>query len=345
MKYLYSLISLIVVFPCFSTDHVFKFVNNKDKDGFLKVKFLKQIAETFHVDTFVETGTYTGKTTARAAELFKAIHTVELHPKLYEEAKTSLRKYENVTVYHGNSADVLKKILPTIDGNVVLWLDAHYSGENTAMSFNNQNDGNAITAIRSELDGLSESGITDCVVLIDDIRGFGTTIDGKKYAGCWAYPSIKEICTTLLEVNKNFEFALLGDTLLAYDKTKHTIALSPVVQACTKSRLYDGKNLSSNELLVAEKTIAQAKGNEQECITWLYNNMTAYGDPMFLHDLWYGLLCLESKQFYEAYGALSKVLNRKEHFDQNRNIIDKPIGYTTPRIYEYINQCSAPNNR
>ena len=345
MKYLYYLISCTFIFSCFGADPTLKFVDNKDEDGYLKTEFLRQIADTFPVDTFVETGTYTGITTARAATIFQAVHTVELHPKLYEEAKKSLQKHKNITVHRGNSADTLKKILPTIDGNIVLWLDAHYSGESTAMSFNNPNDGNAITAIRSELDGLSESGITDCVVLIDDIRGFGTTIDGTKYAGCWAYPTVQEICTTLLEINNNFKFALLGDTLLAYDKTKHTVQLSPVVQACTKSRLFDGKNISHTELLRAEDTIANAQGQEYEYIKLLYDKMTDYGDPMFLHDLWYGLLCLGSKQFEEAHKAFSKTLTRKEHFDKNRNIINKSIGYTAPRIHEYINQCSTPNNR
>ena len=341
MKSFYSLISCAFILSCFGADHAFKFVDNKDKDGFLQVKFLKQIADTFHVDTFVETGTYTGITTARAAALFKAVHTVELHPRLYEEAKKFLRKHENVTVHHGNSSDVLKKILPTLKGNIVLWLDAHYSGENTAMSFDDPNNGNAITAIRSELDGLSESGITDCVVLIDDIRGFGTTIDGKKYAGCWAYPTVQEICATLLRVNQDFEFALLGDTLLAYDKTKHTVQLSPVVHACTKSRLYDGKNLTDDTLLKTENTISKAQKKECEYIKSLYDRMTDYGDPMFLHDLWYGLICLESEQYREAHGAFLKVLNRKEHFDHNRKTVDNFIGYTAPRIYKYFNQCTT----
>ncbi len=341
MKYLYSLISCAFIFSCFGADHTLKFVDNKDENGYLKTEFLRQIADTFPMDTFVETGTYTGITTARAATIFKTVHTVELHPKLYEEAKKILHRYENVTVHHGNSSDILKKVLPAIKGTIVLWLDAHYSGESTAMSFNNPNDGNAITAIRSELDGLSESGITDCVVLIDDIRGFGITINDAKYAGCWAYPTVQEICTTLLEVNNNFEFALLGDTLLAYDKTKHTVQLSPVVQACTQSRLYNGKNLTDDELLKAENIISNAQEKESEYITSLYNRMTNYEDPMFLHDLWYGLLCLGSEQFKEAHIAFSKVLNRKEHFDHNRKIVDRSIGYTAPRICKYINQCIA----
>jgi len=283
MKYLYPLISCAFIFSCFGADHTLRFVDNKDENGFLKTEFLKQIAEIFHVDAFVETGTCTGITTARAATLFQAVHTIELHPKLYEKARKSLNKYTNITVHQGNSSEVLKKILPTIGGSIVLWLDTHYSGESTAMSFNDPNDGNAITDIQSELDRLSESGITDCVVLIDDIRDFGTNKNDTKYACCWAYPTVQEICTTLLAVNKDFEFALLGDTLLAYDKTKHTVQLSPIVQACTKSRLYDGKNLTDNELLEIENIISEAQEKESECITSLYTRMTDYGEPMFLH--------------------------------------------------------------
>lgn len=345
MKPLHSLTFCIFIFSCLSADHTLKFVDNKDEKGYLKTEFLQQIADIFHADTFVETGTYTGITTARAASLFKTVHTVELHPKLYEAAKKFLQNNKNITVHNGDSADVLKKILPTIEGSIVLWLDAHYSGENTAMSFNDPNDGNAITAIRSELDGLSESGITDCVVLIDDIRGFGTTIDGTKYAGCWAYPTVQEICATLLDVNNNFEFALLGDTLLAYDTTKHTVQLSPVVQACTKSRLYDGKNLSEDELLSVECLITKAHGQEYECIKSLYRRMTDHGDPMFLHDLWYGLICLESKHYKEAHQAFSKILTRKEHFDHTRKVIDRSLGYMHPRIHQYIETCLLSLNK
>ena len=128
MRYLYSLIACISIFTYLSADYVFTFVNNKDKQGALKIAFLKQIAEIFHVDTFVETGTYMGQTAANAATIFKAVYTVELHPAIYAQAKNFLSRYTNVNVYHGNSADVLRTILPTIDGKIVLWLDAHYCG-------------------------------------------------------------------------------------------------------------------------------------------------------------------------------------------------------------------------
>ncbi len=336
MKRLFYLILCCFIFVGVNANHTFKFIDNKDDQGFLCPEFLQQIIDVFNVDTFVETGTYTGDTALHAAKFFKDVHTIELHKKMYKQAKKRFQRHENIHIYHGDSSETLKHILPSMTGNIILWLDAHYSGENTAMSFDNPEDGNAITAIRRELAAIQESGINDCVILIDDILGFGAMIDGQEFASCWAYPSIQEICDTLRTINHNFEFALLGDTLISYDKTKHTVALSPIVQACTKSRLFDGENLSENELLETEKIISKAQGNEKKLIKTLYKKTTKYKEPMFLHDLWYGLICFGSQEYKKAYKAFSKVPKRLEYFDHNRKIVDRSIKYEHPRINAYI---------
>ena len=64
--------------------------------------------------------------------------------------------------------------------------------------------------------------------------------------------------------------------------------------------------------------------------------MTECKDPMFLHDLWYGLACLGSQKYKKAHKAFLKVPKRLEHFDHNRRVVDKYVKYQHPRINEYI---------
>ena len=314
----------------------FNFTNNKTESGSLDSNFLKKMQATFQCDVFVETGTYDGKTARAAAPFFREIHTVELHEDLFKNAQSYLGNLSNIKIYRGASAKIIKKAAPQIKGRILFWLDAHYSGEGTAMSNDNPYDPQAITPICQELKAIKKSNVKDCVILIDDIRGFGSVIDGVEYLGCWAYPSIQEVCALCRKINHNFEFALLGDTLLMYDATKYSPPLSAVVRACTQSRLYDGKNFTDQQLIEHEKVIMNAQNEEKAFIADLYKKMTDYKDPLFHHDLWYGLTALDTQNWQEALGALSKVPNRLEYFSKSRRKVSKSLRYDHWRIEQYL---------
>lgn len=328
-----NILSLLVL--AMTTQCTFEFVDNKSPNGPLAEWFLKKVSETFKVDVFIETGTFNGVTALRSAAVFKEVHTVELEPDLFKQAQKTLAEYQNVFTYLGNSSTLIPSIAQKIEGRPLFWLDAHYCGEKTAMSEPDPNSAEAITAIRKELAAIKESGVTDCVLLIDDIRGYGSIINGIEYCGCWAYPPIQHVCQAALEINPHFAFALLGDSLLAYDSTKYEPQFSPVVQACTKSRLYDGRNLTDSQLMDAEQIIRNAQNHEREFIHQLYQRMTNYHDPLFHHDLWYGLTCLAINK-KEAEKAFLKVCHRTQHFDIKRKVVDKSVSYDHPRIVEYI---------
>ncbi len=163
-----SLISLFLLTPL--TTFGFNFINNKNENGSLNSDFLKEVQTTFGCDTFVETGTYDGKTARAAASLFQEVHTIELHESLYQAARLHLADASNVTVYNGPSAQMIQKVVPRVEGKILFWLDAHYSGEGTAMSNDNPYDPQAITPICDELKSIKQSGVNECVILIDDIR-------------------------------------------------------------------------------------------------------------------------------------------------------------------------------
>jgi hypothetical protein len=316
----------------------FNFISNKTKEGSLSPAFLAEIVQTFKPDIFIETGTYYGGSTIRAASYFKEIYSVELDHKLYQEAKSRTASYKNIHLYHGESSQFLSAIIPQCKGTIVFWLDAHYCGEKTAMAKNNPNDPEAITPIRNELKTIAQQKLNDCIILIDDIRGFGTEINGTEYFGCWAYPCVQSICSLGREINPNFAFVLLGDTLLMYDATKYSPLFSPVVMACTKSRFYNGKNLDNQELIECEKIIMNASTAEKEFITYLYNQTTSYHDPVFCHDLWYGLINMGSGHWQEAAKAIKKIPTRVQTFNRCRETINEPIYYDDQRIKDYLMQ-------
>lgn len=296
-------INIVLLLVHFSLS-AFQFVSNKAQDGALSSSFLAEISSTFKSEIFIETGTCSGQTALNASQFFKHVHTVELSQVLYKECKKNVAIAQNVHLYCDQSPSFIKKVVPQCNGTIIFWLDAHYSGGNTVMSNENGNDCHAITAIREELATIAQSGVKDCVILIDDIRGFGSMINGIEYMGCWAYPTIQEIQGLGKKINPDFACALLGDILLMYDETKYAPTLSQIATACTKSRLYDGTNLTDQELLNNEHIIIQVTGDEKAFIKNLYDCMTPCKDPLFHHDLWYALSCMGSRDWKEAKDAI-----------------------------------------
>jgi hypothetical protein len=327
---------LLLVFGC-STHGLFEFVNYK-QNGALATPFIQQLIDVFGVDTFFETGTYDCSTTLNVIPYFKSIITVELHKGLYEKAKNTLAPYSNVRVFFGDSPTVIQQLVPKVKGTILFWLDAHCSGAGTALN-GKEDSPDAITAIRAELKAIKNAHLSNCVILIDDIRDFGSIIDGKEFLSSWPYPALQEIRESLLEINPNFAFALLRDILLAYDKYTYKPTFSDTVIACTTTRLYDGTNLTDTELLACEETIQSAPDHEKEAIKSLYLQTVERKDPMFWHDLWYGLTQLGSGNPKMAFDLFSNISKRMQHRTKTNKPDNTIIEYSHPRIEWYMKQC------
>src|SRR5262245_55437649 len=80
----------------------------------------------------VETGTYRGEGTRVLARLFSTVHTIELSPKWHKVARRSLADLKNVVCHEGDSAEVMQKLIPSIRERAMFFLDAHFSGGETA---------------------------------------------------------------------------------------------------------------------------------------------------------------------------------------------------------------------
>jgi hypothetical protein len=128
------------------------------------VEFFKQFTGRY----FVETGTYQGQGVEMAlAAGFSVIHSVELSPMLQNRNRRKFARNPNVHLYQGESAEHLDTILKVIDAPAVFWLDAHYSGGDTAK-------GPETSPLRKELELIRRHPVKGHTILVDDRRHFGT---------------------------------------------------------------------------------------------------------------------------------------------------------------------------
>lgn len=126
------------------------------------IEYLKR----FSIDTFIETGTYKGKMVYAVIPHVKEIYSVELDNTHFQNARKRFRGYPNIHILHGQSGEILPKILGDIDRPCLFWLDAHWSGGSTAK-------GTVDTPIVQELKCVVNHVKADKhIILIDDARCF-----------------------------------------------------------------------------------------------------------------------------------------------------------------------------
>ena len=133
----------------------------------MKYRVIRALAKRVGADCLIETGTFRGVMTARCAHVFATVLTVELDAKLAAQAKASLARYRNVTVYQGDAVALLPQMLAHPGaGRCVIFLDAHYSGGDTAR-------GEIPEPAIAELDILAQRRDRIGGIVIDDFRCFG----------------------------------------------------------------------------------------------------------------------------------------------------------------------------
>lgn len=116
---------------------------------------------------FVETGTYKGDTAAWAAGEFAKVWTVEADPALAEAARTRFAGSPHVTVVEGDSVAGLEKLVPTLPGPALFWLDAHWCGTDQTVTAGELDQ----CPLLRELAVIARSP-HEHVILVDDARYF-----------------------------------------------------------------------------------------------------------------------------------------------------------------------------
>lgn len=126
--------------------------------------------------SWVESGTYLGRTTRVLARRSLQVISIEPDKALFDKAREKFKKTKNVVILNGLSEDLLPDILSGLSGNVCFWLDGHFSG---GVTFKGPQD----TPIREELALIVRymSNLGKIVVFVDDLRMFESATRSSEY--------------------------------------------------------------------------------------------------------------------------------------------------------------------
>jgi len=163
----------------------------------IKRRIIKEYASRYKIKSFIESGTYMGDTVEDCKRIFKKIASIELDPSLYQGAKKRFENDNHITIYKGDSGEIIGLIMKEVSEPCLFWLDGHYSEGITAK-------GNLNTPILDELTHILHHRIKTHVILIDDARCFNGLDD---------YPSIDTLREIVKKVDNNLRFEIADDII------------------------------------------------------------------------------------------------------------------------------------
>ncbi len=169
-----------------------------------EVKFFKEL---IGLEIFVETGTYIGNSAKKMSCLFQKVYTIEKSETMFNIATNNLKSIENIILLKGDSRELLNSILRNND-NILFWLDAHWSGEET---YGQEDE----CPLIEELHTIFRYS-KNCMILIDDARLFVAPPPRPHKMENW--PSLKDIATIM---PANWEIIMFEDVFYLYD-IQHT---------------------------------------------------------------------------------------------------------------------------
>jgi len=162
----------------------------------VKKMVIREYQEKSKYNILIETGTYYGDMVFAQINYFNSIYSIELSDYFYKKAVKRFKKYKNVHLFHGDSAEVLGSVIKNISEPVIFWLDGHYSGGKTAK-------GESECPVWSELNQIITRNLPH-VILIDDARFF---------IGKQDYPTIEELQHYFINRNMNHSFEVKDDII------------------------------------------------------------------------------------------------------------------------------------
>lgn len=169
--------------------------------SYAKYIIIKEFGRHLGLVVLVETGTYLGGAIMATKNVFKEIYSIELSSEFANRAKDLFRRYAHVHILEGDSAIMLQGVLNRTSGPYLFWLDAHYSGGNTAHA-------GVSTPISKEVQLILDQWVPGSVMLIDDARLFN---------GTNGYPNISDLEKEILKERKNFCVQVKHDIIRIYE--------------------------------------------------------------------------------------------------------------------------------
>jgi hypothetical protein len=168
------------------------------------IDLILALQQRLGIHDFVETGTYSGDTAEWAAKHFARVATIELSPDFHAAAVKRFGAQPRVRALMGNSAAVLREVVPGLAGPTIFWLDAHWSGLNTAGR-------EAECPLLEELAIVNAAPLTH-TVLVDDARLFCAPPPRPHLAEQW--PDLANTVAALSGGDRRY-VALIDDVLIA----------------------------------------------------------------------------------------------------------------------------------
>lgn len=144
---------------------------------------------------FLETGTMEGHGLREATRGggFEEYHSIELSEYYYNLCREAFQADPRIHLWQGDSGQVLEEVIQNMHQPITFWLDGHYSGNQTAKAETN-------SPLMRELEAIKRHPIKNHVILIDDVRLFGTEE--------FDFLSLQEVVQKIKEINPCYEFFL-----------------------------------------------------------------------------------------------------------------------------------------
>jgi len=212
---------------------------------------LKELAQFFHTKIFITTETFNENLASEAGKIFNTVHYIELASDLYQAQELmEIKNQKNINLYH--SANLLQLILPNINERILFFLGVH---EGPMLTYKSKTN----TSILEELKVIKQNNIKDSIILINNVRFFQPIkTDGFEVEN---QPGLQEALNYIIEINPNYQFAILGDIAIAYPHTEF-VSISKGVTCCTFSRMFNN-NMDLNFIFEVEKTIINGLSQEE----------------------------------------------------------------------------------
>lgn len=175
--------------------------------GFINQFDLGRIIREFGISNFFETGTWKGDAVGFALQFpFERIISAEIVPIIAEAATLRFQQEKRVKIYQASSAVALSTELPSLQGNCLFWLDAHFPGADAGMAeYDAMKDENIRLPLEQELTIIHQhrKHFRD-ILIIDDLRVYE---DGP-------YENGNAPSDTIPKNDRNIDFAhrLFGET-------------------------------------------------------------------------------------------------------------------------------------
>jgi hypothetical protein len=130
----------------------------------VKLWSILYLADRINARNLVETGAYLGDTIRALRGRFDKILSIEIVPELAYPLQAEFAADKSIEIVIGDSGVEIKRLLPTLDGPSVFWLDAHYSGGPTA--------GDGYVPIFEEIEAIAAAGDCAHAIIVDDMKDF-----------------------------------------------------------------------------------------------------------------------------------------------------------------------------